>query len=239
MTGYISSFQSLGTVDGPGVRYVIFMQGCPLRCKCCHNPETWEIGTGRQFTAQEIVSRIERYKNYFGELGGVTLSGGEPLLQASFAAELFRLCKEREISTCLDTSGCMMSDDIKKLLLYTDTVLLDYKMTNDEDYFSFSGMHMLQADKFLEELDRRSIDTWLRQVIIEGINDNEASIIKLYKKARQHKCVKKVELLPFKKLCEAKYEQLGLQFPLSDYPQTSPETVSRLEAIGRSADCEY
>ena len=235
MTGYINSFQSLGTVDGPSVRYVVFMQGCPLRCKCCHNPETWEFGGGKQYTTDELISRIVRYKNFFGENGGVTLSGGEPLMQAAFASELFEKCRENGISTCLDTSGCVINDDVKRLLSYTDTVLLDYKMTDEESYFSFSGMHISQADAFLSLLDEYGINTWLRQVITEGINDSEESVLRLYKKARHYSCVKKVELLPFKKLCETKYDELGIDFPLRSYPQTSRETIERLENIGKTA----
>lgn len=233
MKGFVSSFQSLGTVDGPGVRYVIFMQGCPLRCKCCHNPETWDFGGGKQYTTDELISRIGRYKNFFGEKGGVTVSGGEPLMQAAFVAELFRLCHESGITTCLDTSGCILNDDVKRLLSYTDTVLLDYKMTDEESYFAFSGMHISQADAFLTELEKHSIDTWLRQVIIEGINDSEESVKKLYRTAKEHSCVKKVELLPFKKLCETKYDELGIEFPLRGYQQTSDEVIKRLESIGK------
>ena len=148
--GYVSSVQSLGAVDGPGVRYVLFMQGCPLRCKCCHNPETWELGKGTAYTVDDVMQKLSRYVSYFGEKGGVTLSGGEPLLQTEFATELFSRCKSEGISTCLDTSGCILDDKVEKLLTLCDTVLLDYKMTNEQDYFEFSKMHMSQADKFLE-----------------------------------------------------------------------------------------
>ena len=134
MNGRIHSFQSLGTVDGPGVRFVAFLQGCPLRCKCCHNPDTWEFGNGTEYTAEEIVKRALRYKEYYGETGGITLSGGEPLMQPLFAAEIFRLSKESGLNTCPDTSGCILNDAVKDLLQYTDRVLLDIKYTNDADY---------------------------------------------------------------------------------------------------------
>ena len=132
MTGFIHSIQSLGTVDGPGVRFVLFMQGCPLRCGCCHTPDTWEMNRGTEYTPMEIVTKAIRYQSYFGKDGGVTVSGGEPLLQADFVREVFRLCHENGINTCLDTSGCIFNDGAKALLNVTDRVLLDIKCTSDE-----------------------------------------------------------------------------------------------------------
>ena len=219
MEGRVSSFQSLGTVDGPGVRYVIFLQGCPLRCKCCHNPETWDMHGGTVYSAQQLVERLERYRNYFGETGGVTLSGGEPLMQAAFAAELFGLCRERGIHTCLDTSGCVLNADVERLLDRTDLVLLDYKQTSEPLYHDFCGMHMAQADAFLDVLERKRIPTWLRQVIIPQLNDSEENLERLHAVANAHCCVEKVELLPFRKLCETKYAAMGIPFPLADIPE--------------------
>ena len=132
--GRISSFQTLGTLDGPGVRFVAFLQGCPLRCVCCHNPETWDKNGGTQYTAKEVVERAERYKEYFGKEGGITLSGGEPLLQIEFVTEVFRLAHEKGINTCLDTSGCIINEKTEELLDYTDYCLLDIKYTTDREY---------------------------------------------------------------------------------------------------------
>ena len=129
--GRVHSFQSLGTLDGPGVRFVVFMQGCPLRCRCCHNPDTWECEGGEEYTPSEIIEKVTRYREYFGEKGGITLSGGEPLLQASFAECLFSLSKSAGINTCLDTSGIILTDEVKRLLAVTDRVLLEIKYTNE------------------------------------------------------------------------------------------------------------
>ena len=133
----------MGTLDGPGVRYVVFLQGCNLRCGCCHNPETQEFSGGVQYTPEDIVSKAERFKEYFGADGGITLSGGEPLLQAGFAARVFAICKEKGINTCLDTSGSLINDEVKKLLSYTDRVLLDIKYSTDEQYREYAGHSLL------------------------------------------------------------------------------------------------
>lgn len=229
--GRISSFQSLGTVDGPGVRYVVFMQGCSLRCKCCHNPETWDMHGGKEYTAEEVIKRVERCKSYFGKDGGVTVSGGEPLLQAKFVTQLFQLCRQSGISTCLDTSGCIINDDVRQLLSYTDVVLLDYKSTDKNAYKDFCGMDMRLADDFLSMLDKMHIDTWLRQVIIKGFTDSDENALRLFEIALAHECVKKTELLPFRKMCAAKYEKLGVPFPLKDTDETPDDVISRLYAL--------
>ena len=130
----VHSIQSLGTVDGPGVRFVVFLQGCHLRCKCCHNPDTWDMNTGKEMSPSELFEKVKRYKEYFGTDGGITLSGGEPLLQSKDAYELLALCKEEGINTCVDSSGAVMNEDVKKLLSVTDRVLLDIKYTNDAQY---------------------------------------------------------------------------------------------------------
>ena len=132
--GRVHSIQSMGTLDGPGVRFVVFLQGCPLRCKCCHNPDTWDFKKGKECSAAELVGRALRYKEYFGSDGGVTLSGGEPLMQDEFAIEFFRLCRENGLNTCLDTSGCVLNEATKELLSLTDRVLLDIKYLSDEEY---------------------------------------------------------------------------------------------------------
>lgn len=226
--GYVNSFQSLGTVDGPGVRYVVFMQGCPLRCKCCHNPDTWEFGIGAQYTPQEILEKVKRCRTYFGQSGGITVSGGEPLMQAEFVYELFELCHQNGINTALDTSGCVMNDDVMKLLNVTDTVLLDFKMTDENEYKSFTGMEMKKAEEFLKELDGRGINTWLRQVIVCDINDNVENVRKLFDKQKEYKCISKIELLPFRKLCITKYDDMGIEFPLKDYDETPQGRIDDL-----------
>lgn len=228
MTGIIHSFQSLGTADGPGVRAVVFMQGCPLRCACCHNPDTWDFNGGTEVTTEEIFAKIKRLKNYFGKSGGVTVSGGEPLMQPEFIKELFTLCKNDGITTAIDTSGCVLNDDIKNVLKLTDTVLLDYKYITNELYKTKVGCEKTKVDEFLEYLNNQNIDTWIRQVIIKDLNNNESSVSKLKELKEKFSCIKKIELLPFKKLCIEKYEKLNLQFPLEETPETTKQEIENL-----------
>ena len=217
--GRINSVQTLGTVDGPGIRYVVFFQGCPLRCSCCHNPETWDFEGGREMSAHEIFTDLIRYKNYFGEEGGITLSGGEPLMQAEFAAEIFELCRKEGIHTCLDTGGCLLDGGVKKLLDLTDLVLLDIKYTKEEDYSKYVKGSYGKTLEFLNYLEAVGIGTWIRQVVIPGINEGEENLRRIETLEKANSCVKKVEFLPFKKLCIEKYDELGLEFPFKDIPE--------------------
>ncbi len=227
----VHSIQSLGTVDGPGVRFVVFLQGCHLRCKCCHNPDTWDIHSGKEMSPAELFERVKRYKEYFGTDGGITLSGGEPLLQAKEAYELLALCKENGINTCIDTSGAVMNNDVRKLLSVTDRVLLDIKYTNDDDYRENVGCSIIPVIEFLKYLDKQPIATTLRQVIIPGLNDNEENVLKLRAIKDEHSCVDSVELLAFHKMCETKYQQLGIEFPLADTPEPTKEAMTALNEI--------
>lgn len=229
VTGRIHSFQSLGTADGPGVRSVVFMQGCPLRCACCHNPDTWDFNGGTEVTPDEIFRKIKRLKNYFGADGGVTVSGGEPLMQPEFIKELFTLCKTDGITTAIDTSGCVLNDKTKEVLNLTDTVLLDYKYITDELYKTKVGTEKSKVDEFLSYLNSQNIDTWIRQVIIKDLNNNENSVKALKDLKQKYPCIKKTELLPFKKLCIEKYEKLGIPFPLAETPETSKAEIEELE----------
>ena len=229
MQGRIHSFQSLGTVDGPGVRAVVFMQGCPLRCACCHNPDTWDLGGGKIVSAEEIFRKIQRLRAYFGKDGGVTVSGGEPLLQADFVAELFSLCRADGISCALDTSGCVYNESVERLLSFTDLVLLDYKYTNDTDYKKYTGMSMQSAEDFLARLDALGKRVWIRQVIIPTLNDSEESVRRLYALSERYSYIEKTELLPFRKLCVEKYRALGVDFPLENIPEASEELIERLK----------
>ena len=229
--GKIHSIQSLGTVDGPGVRFVIFFQGCNLRCGCCHNPDTWRLDEGSEYTAFDIVERAKRCREYFGKEGGVTISGGEPLLQAEFAREIFELCRTEGINTCLDTSGSIVNDGVLHLLDVTDRVLLDVKYTNDGDYRKYVGCSLESVTDFLKILDEKGIATTLRQVIIPTLNDTEESVLELKRIADAHKCVDKVELLPFKKICSVKYDEMGLKFPFADLPTPTGEQMERRREI--------
>lgn len=231
IVGKIHSFQSLGTLDGPGVRFVVFMQGCPLRCKCCHNPDTWSLDGGTEYTPEQVFKKVTRYTEYFGNEGGITLSGGEPLLQADFAAELFMLSKGAGINTCLDTSGILLTDSVRKLLSLTDRVLLDIKYTTEEKYLENVGTRLSPVLNFLDYLNEKSIKTTVRQVIIPTFNDTEKNIHALREIIKARPCVDKVELLPFKKICEAKYENMKIPFPLSHIPTPTKERLAELNAI--------
>ena len=231
MTGRIHSIQSMGTLDGPGVRFVIFTQGCPLRCKCCHNPDTWDTDGGKVYTADELVRRAINFKEYFGADGGVTVSGGEPLVQSEFGTELFEMCHREGINTCLDTSGCVLNSEVKALLEHTDRVLLDLKYTADADYREYVGCGIAAPLEFLNYLDAKGIPTTLRQVIIPTVNDSEEQVRELGKIANLHSNVDKVELLPFRKMCQVKYDAMGKAFPFAHIPEPDVERMRRLERI--------
>lgn len=166
MKGKIHSFQSMGTVDGPGVRYVVFMHGCNLKCGYCHNIDVVK-GEYAEFSPQDVLNKVIRFREYFANGGGITISGGEPLLQAEFVYELFKLCHENGINTCLDTSGSVLNDSVLKVLEYTDLVLLDIKMSNEEDYQKHIGMSIDNVIKFLKTLNDKKVDCWIRQVIVD------------------------------------------------------------------------
>ena len=229
LKGNIHSIQSLGTLDGPGVRFVVFMQGCPIRCSCCHNPDTWEMNIGKQYTAEQIVSKAIRYKEYFGAEGGITVSGGEPLLQAEFVYEVFKLCHENGINTCLDTSGCILTDNVKTMLAETDRVLLDIKYANDELYLKHVGCEMEKVMDFLEYLNNEKIHTTLRQVIIPTVNDNEENIIALKEIIKKYPCIDNAELLPFRKICQVKYDDMEITFPFGHLPEANKIDTDKMQ----------
>ena len=229
--GRVHSVQTLGTVDGPGVRFVLFLQGCNLRCACCHNPDTWDLEGGSLYTPREILEKVLRYKEYFGEKGGITLSGGEPLLQAEFACELFSLCKENGISTCLDTSGSVINDSAVKLLEVTDLCMLDIKYTEQGLYKKYVGCEMEKVLNFLELLEEKKVATWIRQVIIPTKNDSEENILRLKEITKKYSVIEKYELLPFRKICQTKYDKLGLEFKFSHISEPSKEEIKKLEEI--------
>jgi len=229
--GRVHSFQSLGTVDGPGIRFVVFFQGCHLRCKCCHNPDTWSFSDGKEYTAEEIVTRVLRCREYFGKQGGITLSGGEPLLQADFAREIFTLCHANGINTCLDTSGSILNDSVKALLRETDRVLLDIKYTREEMYRENVGCTMQSALDFLRYLDDERIPVTVRQVIIPTVNDDRENMLALKKIVQSHPCVDKVELLPFRKICQTKYDAMKLDFPFGHLPEGKKAVTDELHKI--------
>ncbi len=225
--GKIHSFQSMGAVDGPGIRCVVFMQGCPLRCVYCHNPDTHEFDAGETYTAQEMCQKILRFKSYIKN-GGVTVSGGEPLMQAEFVTELFTLLKENGIHTALDTSGIGDLQKAKELLEVTDLVLADVKFLSDENYKKYAGAEFDKVKEFLDLTKEIGTPLWIRQVIVPGINDTKENILELLEFIKNYGNVKKIELLPFRKLCVPKYENLGIEFPLKDTPEMSQDGIDEL-----------
>lgn len=229
MVGRISSFQSMGAVDGPGLRCVVFMQGCPLRCVYCHNPETWDKNGGREISVEKLVLRIDRYRNYIQKDGGVTVSGGEALMQWQFVAELFRQLKAGGYHTALDTSGFGDLQGAREVLQYTDLVIADLKFTEARDFRKYCRGDIRQVFDFLALSAAMHIPLWIRQVIVPGINDTKENIIALAEAVSHYPNLVKVELLPFRKLCESKYTELGIPFLLKDAPECSGETIAALE----------
>ncbi len=225
--GYIHSLQSLGTVDGPGVRAVVFAAGCPLRCIYCHNPDTRKMSDGTPTEADEIAARIFRLFPYIKD-GGVTFSGGEPLLQAEFFTALSQRLKERGLHIALDTSGCVLNEGVMRLLDLVDLVLLDVKFDDEDAYFRNTGGSFLQTVAFLEELKRRNMPTWIRRVIIPNVNDTREDMLRLRELLSGYTNIERVELLPFRKLCLEKYQSLGIEFPLADTPEMSEAKIREL-----------
>lgn len=221
----------MSALDGPGLRSVVFMQGCPLRCAYCHNPDTWEIGKGESVTVNDLIQRVLRYKAYFGATGGVTVSGGEATLQAEFLSEFFTECRKNDISTVLDTSGAVLNENVVKLLEQTDLCILDIKMTNEQDYKKYTRGSLAQTLKFLEVLEKMQVKTWIRQVIVPDINDTAKQVLKLKALCEPFSCIGKIELLAFRKLCISKYNELGIDFPLKDSPETTPERIDELTKL--------
>lgn len=229
MIGKVNSFHSFSTNDGPGIRAVIFLQGCPLRCKCCHNPETWSTSDGIEMSVEEVIQKIKKGSTYYKK-GGVTCSGGEPLMQAKFVKEIFKACHELSLHTTLDTSGCLLNDDVKKVLDQTDLVLLDFKMTTEEEYNAFAKGSLIQTIKFLDYLNSISKPTWIRHVVIPGVNDTFKQTQELKETLRPYGCIERVDFLPYKSLCISKYDELQIEFPYKDIKEATNEDIEKIEA---------
>lgn len=228
----IHSFESFGAVDGPGIRFVIFLQGCHLECKYCHNRDTWDINSGKYESLDEIFTKVIRYKNYICPNGGVTVTGGEPLLQVKFLVELFKKLKEENIHTCIDTSGMVtITDDIKELLSYTDLVLLDIKHIDDNKCRDLVGKSNKLELEFAKYLSDNNIKMWIRQVIVPGYTDNEEDLLKLKDFIGSLKTVEKVELLPYHNIGEFKWKKLGLKYPLEGIRQATDEDIKKAKEI--------
>lgn len=226
--GRVHSIESMGLVDGPGIRTVIFFQGCSLRCRFCHNPDTWEYGSGECMEPEALVKKICRFKPYFKDTGGVTFSGGEPLMQPEFLLEVLKLCKQENIHTCIDTAG-YGKGSYEEILQYTDLVLLDLKHINDKDYKKMTGRSMDYFHEFLQALKKSKKPIWIRHVVVPGITDSELHMKQLQDYICQIPNVKKVELLPYHLLGTNKYKVMGIPYSLEGVPAMSKEKTLELQ----------
>lgn len=234
MDGYVHSYESFGTVDGPGIRFVVFMQGCPMRCLYCHNPDTWQLNAGKKVSAEEVARAALKYKSYFTGGGGVTVSGGEPLLQVGFVQELFTLLKQNGVHTALDTSGIIYSEKephaLDVLLSVTDLVLLDIKHIDDighKKLTAHSNKNVLAFAKYLSDIGK---PMWIRHVLVTGITDNDEYLTRLASFIDGLKTVERVEVLPYHGMGEVKYEKLGIDYPLKGM---EPPETGRVENARR------
>ncbi|WP_027623175.1 pyruvate formate-lyase-activating protein [Clostridium lundense] len=229
--GRIHSIETMGLVDGPGIRTVVFFQGCKLRCVYCHNPDTWNIEGGFYISPKELVNKILKYKPYFQRSnGGVTFSGGECLLQGEFLLETLKLCKENDIHTAIDTSGCG-NGDYEDILKYTDLVILDVKHVDLQEYKNITGQSMDEFNEFLKALNESKSTVWIRHVVVPGITDNEEEILKLQEFIKGIDRVEKVQLLPYHTLGVHKYEKLNMEYRLKNVQDMDKEKLDKLQFI--------
>lgn len=231
MKGYIHSFESFGTKDGPGIRFVFFMQGCPLRCLYCHNPDTWNMNDRtKEMTPEEAFQEVKRVKNFI-KTGGVTVSGGEPMLQAEFILELFKLCKQEGIHTAIDTSGYLLNDKIKEVLNFTDLVLLDVKHIDPDKYQELTARPLEPTLKFIEYLNEIQKPLWVRYVLVPHFTNDEKDLDDWAKYISQFKNVERVDILPFHQMGIHKWEQVGKDYKLKDIHPPTPDEIRKAEEI--------
>lgn len=240
MLARIHSFESFGTVDGPGIRYVIFFQGCPLRCQFCHNPDTWERCGGKEYDVKTIVEQALKYKSYFANNGGITVTGGEPLFQIDFVIELFKEFKKYNINTACDTSGFTFNiKDIdcvnkhKELLKYTDLFLLDIKHIDDAEHKKLTGVSNFNTLQFAKFLSDNNAKMWIRHVLVPGINDFDQYLYRLNDFIKSLKTVDKIEILPYHTMGVVKYTNLGIDYPLKGVlPPTIERVINAKKILG-------
>ena len=229
MKGHVHSIESFGTVDGPGIRMVIFLKGCPMRCLYCHNPDTWEIGGGTEMSAEEILKQFESSRHFYTN-GGITVSGGEPLMQIDFVIELFEAAAQRGIHTCLDTSGITFNPDnaasmekLDRLVAVTNLVMLDIKHIDPEEHVKLTGQKNARILEFARYLDSKAVPMWIRHVVVPGFTDKEEYLYKLGLFIGTLEHVKALDVLPYHDMGKSKYEKLGLDYPLKDVKPLSKE----------------
>ena len=230
--GRIHSIETFGTVDGPGIRSVLFFQGCPLRCKYCHNRDTWDTKGGTEYTADELINHVARYSSYWKSSGGgITASGGEATLQLDFLLELFKKAKEKNIHTCLDTSGFVDIEKIDKVLDYTDLVLLDFKHMVEEEAINLTGVGIEKTIKLAKHLDERNIPIWFRHVLVPGVTDSEENLSEIGEFAATLNNIDRLEILPYHTMGVHKWENMGLTYDLKDVRDANDEDVARAAEI--------
>ena len=234
MEGFIHSFESFGTKDGPGIRFVFFMQGCPLRCLYCHNPDTWNIKNyTHKMTSEEAFQEVLKVKAFIKN-GGVTISGGEPLLQPDFVLDFLKLCRQEGIHTAIDTSGFLMNDKINEVLEYTDLVLLDIKQINPDKYKALTAQPLKPTKDFIKHLNDIGKPVWLRYVLVPQYSDDEQDLHEWANFASTFPIVQQVEVLPFHQMGTHKWEELGIKYKLKDIQPPSAEMIAKAEKIFKS-----
>ena len=238
--GFVHSTETFGLVDGPGVRFIVFLQGCPMRCRYCHNPDTWAVHTGKSFEAEELLTKALRYRSYWKEAGGITVSGGEPMMQVDFVATLLKGAKAEGVNTAMDTSGIVFTrtepafSKIEEMLSYVDLVLLDLKHIDDEahkDLTGHSNAAVLDFARYLSEIGK---PVWIRHVLVPGINDDDASLTKLDEFISSLSNVQRVEVLPYHTLGVAKWDKLGIPYTLEGVKTPDAESIARANEILRT-----
>lgn len=237
MKGRIHSLETFGTVDGPGVRFVVFMQGCPMRCAYCHNPDTWEVNTDNLVEPAQIMARYNRNKNFYKN-GGLTVTGGEPLMQIDFLLELFALAKKENIHTCIDTSGIIFNPEnaslvekLDRLLSMTDLIMLDIKHIDPARHRELTSQPNDRILEFAAYVDSRGVDMWIRHVVVPGITDDDKYLFELGYFIGQFANVKALDVLPYHTMGEAKYEKLGIPYPLKGVPAMDKEKIIEKKKI--------
>lgn len=230
--GRVHSIETFGTVDGPGIRFIVFMQGCPLRCKYCHNRDTWDAKGGKEYTTDELISEVLKYSSYMKfSGGGLTVSGGEATLQPEFVAELFAKAKKNDIHTCLDTSGFVDIDKVDPILDNTDLVLLDLKHMIDDKSKDLTGVSIQKALKLAKHLDERNIPVWIRHVLVPGITDDRENLEALGKFVSTLNNVDRLELLPYHTIGVHKWESMGIEYELKGVPDATPEDIKKASQV--------
>lgn len=237
MQGYIHSYESFGTVDGPGVRYVVFFQGCPMRCQYCHNPDTWNMEDGTLTDTDEIIAKMERNIDFYTS-GGITATGGEPMFQLPFLTELFEKARTKSIHTCLDTSGIvyrpedeLQQEAIERLLDVTDLVMLDIKHMDEEEHKKLTGYSNRNVFAFAKLLGKRNIPLWIRHVVVPGITYNKEELTQLGRFIKTLSNFEHLEVLAYHSMAVTKYENLGMKYPLAGVPQLTKEEAKEAERI--------